>query len=146
MSEKKIDKRIFDVGVIVYDRTWQEIEEQDWPDLEGAVFLLKYHSSEQYGIYQWREEEHESVHRLGTFSDKYDALLFGHAKLEDMQKKLEALEFYADEQNWQYGNEIADDDTEKADETRPGFVRFIAGKRARAVSAEILRLLNGGAE
>jgi hypothetical protein len=71
-------------GPIIWDCHWNEIQEQDWPDQVGAIFVLKLHSTnehaKQWGVFEWVESEVDHVMNLGEFWKKEEALIFANAK------------------------------------------------------------------
>lgn len=82
----KLDTYLF------YDKEWNQIDEQDWPNVENAVFIVKksnraVETDKEYSVLQWRTEEHEFVHGLGDFWQLEDAKLFAQAKVDLINKE-----------------------------------------------------------
>lgn len=78
--------------VIVYDKAWNEIQRQDWPDIPGTVFITIDPNATANGQ-RWRvsmwvkntpENMHDQVLGLGSFWQQEDAILFANAKADEI--------------------------------------------------------------
>lgn len=65
-------------------KEWNEIDPQDWPNVEGTIFVTFDKSAMSNGpvflVHEWIDSDIENVKTLGKFWTMEDAVLFANAK------------------------------------------------------------------
>lgn len=83
------------MSYLFYDMYWDEINEQDWPNVYDSVWIMKIRSKttngKQWGVFQWEDNPHENVLSLGEFWTLKNAKIFANAKIDDLFKESKAI-------------------------------------------------------